>query len=90
LPAIYWALGQRAASDAALAELERKYAAASAFDVAEMHAWRGETDAAFRWLDRAYRQRDPGMEMVKIDPLLRSLHRDPRFPAVLTKMNLAD
>jgi TolB-like protein len=90
LPAIYWALGQRAASDAALGELERKYAAASAFDVAEMHAWRGETDAAFRWLDRAYRQRDPGMEMVKVDPLLRNLHRDPRFPAVLAKMNLAN
>jgi serine/threonine protein kinase/TolB-like protein len=89
-PAIYWALGQRAASDAALAELERKYAAGSAFNIAEMHAWRGETDAAFRWLDRAYRQRDPAMEMVKIDPLLHSLHRDPRFETVLARMNLAD
>jgi len=90
VPAIYWALGERAASDAALAELERKYAAGSAFNIAEMHAWRGETDAAFRWLDRAYRQRDPGMEMLKIDPLLRNLHSDPRFQAMLVRMSLAD
>jgi serine/threonine protein kinase/TolB-like protein/cytochrome c-type biogenesis protein CcmH/NrfG len=88
LPAVYWALGQRAASDATLAELEQKYADASAFNVAEMHAWRGETDAAFHWLERAYRQRDPGMEMVRIDPLLRNLHADPRFHAMLVKMNL--
>ena len=50
----------------------------------------GETDAAFRWLDRAYRQRDPGMEMLKIDPLLRNLHSDPRFQAMLVRMSLAD
>ncbi|HEY4039994.1 MAG TPA: protein kinase [Burkholderiaceae bacterium] len=87
-PAIYWALGRRAESDASLAELEGKYAAGSAFNIAEMHAYRGEADAAFRWLEQAYRQRDPGMEMVKTDPLLRNLHRDPRFPAVLRQMNL--
>jgi tetratricopeptide (TPR) repeat protein len=89
-PAIYWALGWRSESDAALGELERKYAATSAFNIAEMHAYRGEFDAAFRWLDRAYQQRDPGMEMVKIDPLLRNLHGDPRFRTVLGKMDLAD
>lgn len=89
-PAIYWALGRRTDSDAALGELERKYADTSAFNIAEMHAYRGEFDAAFGWLARAYQQRDPGMEMVKIDPLLRNLHGDPRFRTVLVKMNLAD
>jgi tetratricopeptide (TPR) repeat protein len=87
-PAIYWALGRRAESDASLAELEGRYAAGSAFNIAEMHAYRGEADAAFGWLERAYRQRDPGMEMVKTDPLLRNLHRDPRFAEVLRQMNL--
>jgi eukaryotic-like serine/threonine-protein kinase len=89
-PAVYWALGRRAESDAALGELERKYAAASAYNIAEMRAYRGETDAAFRWLDRAYQQRDPGMEVVKFDPLLANLHRDPRFRAMLARMDLVD
>jgi serine/threonine-protein kinase len=89
-PAVYWALGRRAESDAALGELERKYAASSAFNIAEMHAYRGELDAAFRWLDRAYGQRDPAMEMVKIDPLLQNLRGDARFRKVLVRMNLAD
>ena len=89
-PAIYWALGRRTESDAALGQLERKYAASSAFNIAEMHAYRGELDAAFSWLDRAYRQRDPGMEWVRIDPLLQNLHGDPRYRAVLARMNLAD
>jgi tetratricopeptide (TPR) repeat protein len=90
VPAVYWALGRRAESDAALGELKRKYAASSAFNIAEMHAYRGEPDAAFDWLDRAYRQRDPAMEMVKIDPLLRNLRGDPRFQKILVRMNLAD
>jgi tetratricopeptide (TPR) repeat protein len=90
LPAVYWALGRRAQSDAALRELETKYAAGSAFNIAEMHAWRGEVDAAFRWLDRAYRQRDPGIEMVKIDPLLRDLRGQPGYRSLLGRMNLTD
>lgn len=57
---------------------------------AEAFAWRGEKDRAFEWLERAYRQRDGGLGRVKIDPLLISLRRDPRFGALLRKMNLPE
>jgi hypothetical protein len=39
--------------------------------------------------DAAAAQRDGGMTEIKPDPLLRSLHTDPRFQAMLVKMKLA-
>jgi eukaryotic-like serine/threonine-protein kinase len=89
LPIVYWAMGRRAESDQSLHELAQKYAAGSAYNVAQMYAYRGEPDAAFQWLERAYRQRDGGIVALKIDPLFRSLHADPRYQALLVKMKLA-
>jgi adenylate cyclase len=51
-------------------------------------AFRGEADEAFRWIDRAYGQRDAGLYLIKIDPLLRKIEADPRYKAFLRKMNL--
>ncbi len=53
-----------------------------------IYAFRNQTDKAFEWLDRAYAQRDPSLMSTKIDPLLKSLHSDPRFAALLKKLNL--
>jgi serine/threonine protein kinase len=88
LPVVFWALGRKAESDAALNELETKYANSSAYSMAEVYAYRGEIDSAFQWLDRAYRQRDIGMTWVRVDPLLQNLHKDQRYKAVLVKMKL--
>jgi TolB-like protein/Flp pilus assembly protein TadD len=87
-PIVYWDLGRKRESDAALRQLEEKFAASSAYNIAQMRAYRGEVEAAFRWLDRAYRQRDGGMTLVKLDPLLRNLHGDARFQEMLVKMKL--
>jgi adenylate cyclase len=88
LPVAYWALGRKAESDAALKELETKYALDAAYSIAEMHAYRGEIDSAFQWFDRAYRQHDGGMIQVRVDPLLQNLHKDQRYKSVLVKMKL--
>jgi hypothetical protein len=53
--------------------------------VAEIYALRHQTDAAFEWLDRAYANRDDGLIATKVDPLLKSLHHDPRFARALEK-----
>jgi hypothetical protein len=66
----YHALGRKQESDRALAELIAKYHEGSAFQIAEVYAFRGEADAAFTWLERAYEQRDSGLSDVKGDPLL--------------------
>src|SRR5713226_2932085 len=84
----YYALGRKKESDAALSELIAKYHASNAFEIATIYAFRNQTDEAFEWLDRAYAQRDPSLMSTKMDPLLKSLHNDPRFAALLKKLNL--
>jgi hypothetical protein len=46
------------------------------FDIAEAHAWRGENDLAFDWLDRAYALREPGLADIKLSPYLQRLADD--------------
>ncbi len=82
-------LGDAAASRRTLDALVSRYGL-HYVQVAEVHAWRGETDAAFAWLERAYHERDGGLADIKFDPLLVSLRADPRFRAVLVKMGLPD
>jgi hypothetical protein len=53
-----------------------------------VYPFRNESEEAFEWLDRAYAQRDGGLITVKVDPMLRSLHSDPRFAGFLKKLNL--
>ncbi|HYN15982.1 MAG TPA: protein kinase [Terriglobales bacterium] len=84
----YHALGRKKEADVALAEYVVKYQADSAFQIAELYAFRGEADRAFEWLERAYAQRDGGLAEMKGDPLLKSLERDPRYAAFLKKMRL--
>jgi len=59
-----------------------------AYRVALVHAWRGERDSAFEWLERAYVRHDLELRWLKIDPFLRNLRADPRYTALLRKMNL--
>jgi tetratricopeptide (TPR) repeat protein len=78
--------GRRDSSDAALRELIRGYSKDALFQVAAAYAYRGEKDHAFKWLDRAYASRDPGLAEVRAEPLFRSLHGDPRWAAFLKKL----
>ena len=87
---IHHAAGRRAESDAALQELIANHAAECAYQVAEVYAACGGVDRAFEWLDRAYDQRDAGIVQMKLDPLLRALHTDPRWDAFLRRMGLAN
>ena len=82
-------LGDRARSEAALDGLKQRYGAGWAYQVGAVHAWRGEPDEAFAWLERAYRQQDGGLMLAKTDPLLAALRADPRFPALLRKVGMA-
>jgi tetratricopeptide (TPR) repeat protein len=84
----YHAAGKKKEADAMLAEFIEKYQNEWAFNIAQIYAYRGETDKGFEWLERAYKQRDSGLTEMKGDPLLRSLHSDPRWPAFLKKMRL--
>jgi adenylate cyclase len=89
----YILIGRRADADAALAEFEKTFAADWAYEIAALHALRGEPDQAFLWLDRAYQQRNTGLiatPSINIDPDLKSLRGDPRYKAFLHKMKLPE
>jgi len=81
-------LGHAPESQAALDEMIARFAHAGAYQIAEVYGWRGEKERALEWLERARVQRDAGFINVKIDPLLRSLHGDPRYTALLVQMRM--
>ena len=84
----YYALGRKTESDAALTQLIAKYQAIDTYLIAQVYAFRNQLDQAFAWLDRAYAKRNDGLIFMKADPLLKNLHSDPRFAALLKKLNL--
>ena len=83
-------LGCAEQSAHALRDLIEAYADDSAYQIAEACGARGEADPAFRWLERAYAQRDGGLLDLKTSPYFRSLHGDPRWNAFLKKMGFEE
>jgi predicted Zn-dependent protease len=75
----YHALSREQDSNAALAELIAKHHTDAAYQIAQVYAYRGESDKSFEWLERAYEQRDPGVTEMSTDPLLRNLRRHQRY-----------
>ena len=78
----------RAAADAALADVTARHASGWAFQVAQVHALRGEADAMFDWLRRALQARDPGMQTLLYDALLLRYRDDPRYAALAREVGL--
>ncbi|MGE5213328.1 MAG: adenylate/guanylate cyclase domain-containing protein [Nitrospirota bacterium] len=85
-----WAQKRLHESDAALNELIKHDAETAAYQIAEAYAYRSDKDNAFLWLDRARRQRDPGLCGLRKDPLLVNLHDDPRWTGFLHTMGVTD
>ena len=88
LAVVYYALGREQDSNGALDTLIAKHDFDSAFQIAEVYAFRGESGKSFEWLERAYEQRDAGLADIEVDPLLKTLHHDPRYTELLKKMRL--
>jgi TolB-like protein len=85
----YFALGRKSDSDAALAQ-SLKSQANRPFQIAGAYAFRGESDDALKWLERAYAQKDPYLCSIKGETTLEKLKGDPRYEALLKKMNLLE
>src|ERR1700736_3047128 len=85
-----WSQKRVAESDRALAELIANDNETAAYQIAEVYAYRNDKNKAFEWLERARRQRDPGLASLRKDPLLVNLEGDGRWNAFLRTMRLAD
>ena len=84
----YYSLGRKTASDASLASILKDQGAENAFEIANVYAFRGQSDEAMHWLERAYVQKDTNLFLVKSYLPLQGLAADPRFKAFLRKMKL--
>ena len=68
-------------------KLSSKQEYVSPYAVALIYVALGDKDRAFAWLEKAYRDRYWMMAFLKVDPRLDPLRPDPRFRAVLSRMN---
>ena len=84
----YHALGRKKEADETLKEFTDKYQNNWSYLLAQLHAFRGEKDLAFAWLETAYNKKDSWLYWLKGDPLLKNLKDDNRYLAFMKKMNL--
>jgi len=84
----HYARGDQAAADAALADMVANDRNLLAYQIAEVYAWRGETDKAFEWLQISYDNHDTGILSLLIDPLMRGLRSDPLYKSMVEKVGL--
>jgi TolB-like protein/DNA-binding winged helix-turn-helix (wHTH) protein len=86
----YVKLGRLAEAHQILSELQVQVEkdALGAYEVAFLYGALGNKDEAFRWLDKAYEQRDPGLMYLKVDPTMDPLRSDPRFRALVRRVGL--
>jgi serine/threonine-protein kinase len=82
--------GNRAEAEQSLHELETvaraSYVSPVAFAI--LHVGLGNVDSALRWAERAYDEKRGWLVYFKVNPMLDPLRQEPRFAALLRKMQL--
>jgi serine/threonine-protein kinase len=68
-----------------LAKKKRPHVAST--DLARVYAALGEKAQALDWLEKAYEESDDGLPLLKVLPELSCLHGEPRYQALVKKLN---
>jgi tetratricopeptide (TPR) repeat protein len=50
----------------------------------------GNTDEAFKWLEKAYSERDGSLIFIRAEPIFDKLHSDPRYLKLINELGLPD
>jgi TolB-like protein/Tfp pilus assembly protein PilF len=82
LAVVYDKLGRHADAEAALEKYRAKEGDGGAYQYATIYAQWGNRAKALEWLATAMRLRDPGLVILKTDPLMDPLRTEPRFQAI--------
>jgi adenylate cyclase len=83
---VLYAKGQEAESARVSQELIIDYGAQLGYYIGQLMAYRGMPDEAFYWLNAAYMAGDGEVKAGMREPMLSSLHGDPRWARLLAKM----
>jgi TolB-like protein/Flp pilus assembly protein TadD len=78
--------GKRAEAEAQIVKIRAVYADQASYQYGQIYAQLGDAHRAFTALDKAVEARDPGLLMLKRDPFLDPIRRDPRYAALLTRL----
>ena len=79
--------GDRSGVDRTLKRMEEVFGDAASYQYGEIYAQLGERDRALAALERAWEVRDPGLINIRVDPFVDPLRGEPRFAAVVRKLN---
>jgi len=63
---------------------------APALSLAHIYSELGERDEAFKWLEKAYENKDGDLAWLKVEPKWDNLRDDPRFANILRRMGLPE
>lgn len=85
----YAASGNKAEAERLLVQLgQQKQRYVSPYTVATIYTGLGQKDQAFKWLDKAFEERDIWLMNLKVDPLFKPLRSDHRFSDLLIRIGL--
>ncbi len=86
----YAASGEKNEALRILDDLDKeKHRYVSPYTVATIYTGLGEKDLAFKWLEKAFEDRDIWLMNLKVDPQLAPLRSDQRFAVILRRIGLA-
>ena len=77
----------RPGAERMIAHLRELFGDTASYQYADIYAQAGDADRAFAELDNAVRVKDAGLQSLKSDPFLDPIARDPRFAALLKRLN---
>ena len=86
----YQKLGRHADAQAAVAKIEAMQGDTTAYQYSTIYAQWGDTAKALEWLETAMRLRDPGLSLLRTDPLMDPLRNEPRYRAVEKELKFPD
>jgi TolB-like protein len=90
LAVLFKKLNRQSEAQAMLDQLVKENGDAAAYQYAGIYAQWGDMRTALKWIERAYEVKDPGVAFMKADPMLEPIRREPRFQAVVRKLNFPD
>lgn len=90
LAAAEHALGHDDRSRAILAGLIEEHPRRACYVIAKAYGFSGNSALAFEWLNRSFSAKARYLTNLKSEPAFRALHGDPRYAALLRKMNLPE
>ncbi len=80
--------GRKAQARAVVKQLHRdaetRYVPATYIGI--LHAGFGDTESAFEWLERAYKERADGLTLLNVEPMVDGLRPDARFQSLISRI----